>query len=151
MTIRVLIISLSMNVMMALAGVSLGGSDILTNFISTGNDNNPVDPVGNGYTTTEQFSLAQGSSLPTDLQNGAIGGGNAVGTGVTSTTGTAGYSFVDPIKMTFNGLMLLMVSLFIPVYWGVTLHLPLWLTYILLIQTIVGISAMILTFRGVSA
>lgn len=141
--IKALVICLSINICLTLSSISIQGADGLSLFIDITNDT---------VTPTQQFNLLGNESvLPTNLQNGAIGGDNTIGTGITSTTGTLGYSFVDPIKMTFGFLILIMTCLFFPVYWGFALGLPIWFTFLLLVETIIGITALVMTIRGVPA
>ena len=87
-----------------------------------------------------QFSLLNTSSIPTD-PNSAVGSQTNVDQG----------SFIDTLRLVFGFLLLMLLTLFLPVYWGVALSLPIWLTWILGIETIVGIVSWILVIRGVGS
>ena len=124
---KALILALCMNICLTLMGISLGGADVLGQFVSVNNDT--VSP-------TQQFSFVNGSAIPTD-PNQAIG-----------STVLSGDTFIDTLKLTFNMLLMVMVGLFLPVYWGFALGLPLWLTLLLVVQTIFGVVSMIMVIRG---
>lgn len=127
-----------MNVCMTIFGISVGGADVITQFAST-SPNGTVTP-------TSQFNLLGNTSLPTSIETGGVGSSQSA-----FSTGTLGLSFVDPLKLTFKTLLLVLVSLFLPVYWGFALALPLWFTLLLLIETIIGVVAAVLAIRGIPA
>lgn len=128
--IKLLVIAISMNICLTIVGISVGEFDMLNQFVNIEGDT--VQP-------TEQFSLQNGSSIPLDTGSS---------TGLTSSA--EGFSFVDALKLTFNFILLVLVGLFFPVYWGFALALPLWFTLILTLQTIVSVTSVTMVIRGVS-
>ena len=130
--IKALIIALAMNICLTIVGISLGGNDALSQFISINGDT--VSPTG-------QFNLGgNDSAIPTTIQ-----------TSVGISSSSSGLSFVDTVVLTFRFIALVLIGVFLPVYWGFALSLPLWLTLLLTLQTIFGITAVILAIRGVSS
>jgi hypothetical protein len=132
--IKILVVILFMNFCLTLAGISLGGRgefDVLGKFVSVHNDT---------VTPTQQFSLTNGSALPTD-PNSAIGSQTNVDNG----------SFIDTLRLVFNFLLLLLIAIFLPIYWGFALALPVWLTLFLAIMTIIETIAWICVVRGVGS
>lgn len=127
--IKILIITLCMNIALALTGISLGGSDVLQKFVSVNNET---------ITPSSSFSLASNdSSIPTTMSSGSI------------TSGSLGY-FLDSLALVFKFLLLILVTLFLPIYWAFALSLPLWVAFLLLVETIVGVVSVIMVIRGVS-
>lgn len=140
--IKALIICLSINLSLTLFGFSVAGADAFSIFYNRNGDT---------LTPTSQFSLTnENTSLPLNLNGGSTGGA-AVGTGVTSTTGNLAYNFIDPLKMSFSGLILIITSIFFPVMWGFILNLPGWLTLLLGLETILGIAGAVFLIRGVQS
>lgn len=137
--LKSLIICICINIMMTLSSIFVGGSDVITQFVSINNNNGVVTP-------TSQFNLLGNNSLPTDVSSGVVGG-----VGVNTQATGSQFTFIDPIKLTFKFLLLILISLFLPVYWGFALALPLWFTLLLLVETIIGVTAIILAIRGVPA
>lgn len=130
--IKVLVITLCMNVVFVLTSISLGNSDALTNFFSFSD--------GNLKSSTD-FSLNNNNTkLPINLESGSS---------ATVIPSQSGFSFVDTIRLVFNFLILLLGTLFFPIIWGVVLGFPLWLNLLLGIQTIIGVVSLILIIRGV--
>jgi hypothetical protein len=130
MVIKMLILGLCMNICLTLFGLSVAGP--LDQFMNIQNDT---------VTPNDQFSLtSNGTAIPTD-PNSAVG----------SVTNIDNGSFIDTVRLTFSVILLILVGLFIPVYWGFALALPLWLTMLLAVQTIIGIVAVILVIRGVGS
>lgn len=134
--LKLLIICMCMNVVMSIVGVNVGSADIIAQYAS-------ISPNGT-ITPSNQFSLFGNSSLPTSVESGGVGSSFS-----SASTGTLSFNFIDPLKLTFKTLLIVLVSLFLPIYWGFALALPLWFTMILLIQTITGVIAIVLALRGV--
>jgi hypothetical protein len=130
--IKILILGLCMNICLTLFGISVGSYDIMSGFMNFD---------GNTITPKDQFSLtSNNTAIPTD-PNAAVG----------SITNIDNGSFIDTVRLTFSILLLILVGLFFPVYWGFALSLPFWLTMILAVQTIIGVIAVILVLRGVGS
>lgn len=129
LAIKLLIISISINIFLTLAGISVGDYDMLNKFIE-------ID--GDSISPTDSFSLTSNNSVIPTSTSGATG----------LTPVDEGYSFVDTIKLVFGFMMLLLVALFFPVYWAFALALPLWLSMILFLLTLVGITSIIFVIRG---
>jgi F0F1-type ATP synthase assembly protein I len=126
--LKVLLITICMNLCLTFAGISLGNYSTLNQFVS----------VENGtMTPSEKFNLlSNDTAIP-------ISADDAV-----TDVSTSDNTFIDTIRLTFSFLGMVMVGLFFPIYWGFILGMPLWLCLLLLIQTIVGITAIVLVFRG---
>lgn len=130
--LKMLIISLSMNMFLAIAGFSLGGFDIFGQYVSY-NNTTGITGVTSSYSITSNQT-----NLPLTLATGSIG------------TGVQGFSFIDGLKMSFNFIIMMIVSLFMPVYWLLVFPFPMWLGMIIVMMQIIGIAALILTaVRGV--
>ena len=128
--IKILIIVLCMNICLTLMGLSLSNYSPLAGFI---------DIDGSTVTPTDKFSLDDGNSvLPTTINQGQ---------GVSPTTSTG---FIDSLVLIWSFIQLVFVSIFLPVYWGFVLGLPIWVTLLLVVQTIVGVVALVLVIKGVS-
>jgi len=131
--IKALMIALSMNICLTIVGLTLGGNDIISQFVTINNEQ---------ITPTSQFNLGGNeSTIPTSMAGSS-------GSFVASSTGL---SFIDTVKLTFKFLVLILVGVFLPIFWGFVLGLPLWMSLLLLLQTIFGVVAVILAIRGVSA
>ena len=124
---RMFVITMCMNIMLTLAGISLGGNDALTQFLSIDNTTQKVTP-------SAQFSF--NGSIPTTAQQGFAPTGSSM-------------SFIDGLRMTFNFILMLMISLFFPIYWGFALGFPIWMQLILFVQTGVSILSLIFAIRGI--
>lgn len=123
-TIKTLIFCFCVNFFMAIAGISLGGADVINNFVT--------QQDGRLY-------VAQGlnDSVPTELSQGGI-----------STSGNNDFTFIDAIKMTFNFCKFLLLSAFAPIYWGYILGFPMFLQLLLIPIQIMSIVGIIFLIRG---
>ena len=131
--IKALMIALSMNICLTIVGLTLGGNDIISQFVTINNEQ---------ITQTSQFNLGGNeSAIPT----------STAGSTGSITASSSGFSFIDTVRLTFKFLVLILVGVFLPVFWGFALGLPLWMSLLLLLQTIFGVVAVILAIRGVSA
>jgi hypothetical protein len=124
---RTFVITICMNIMITLAGLSLGGNDALNQFLSINNSTAQVNP-------SSQFSF--GGNIPTQTQQGY------------AVTGSS-FSFIDGLRMTFNFILMLMVSMFFPIYWGFALGMPVWMQLLLFVESGVSIIALIMAIRGI--
>ncbi len=128
-TLRLLTITLCMNIMLTLGllagvpGTSLGSYDVLNKFITIGNES--VSPSSN-----------YGGSVPTSAQSGSLGV-------------TSGLSFIDGLAMAVNFILLVVVSIFLPIYWAFALALPIWFGMLLFVEQILSVAAWILVIRGI--
>lgn len=128
--IKILVITLCMNIVLTIVGISLGGSDVLTKFIGINNET---------ITPSSSFSLTDNaSSIPTTMSTESVA------------SGSLGY-FLDSLAIVFKFLLLILISLFLPIYWAYALSLPLWIALLLLVESIVGVVAVILAMRGVGS
>lgn len=122
--LKVFIICICINICISIFGLSLGGDDIVSKFISTSSGNVVI---------TQNYN----SSIPTTIEGGSIG------------TGTTGFSFIDGLKMVFNFLLLILVSIFAPLYWGYTLGFPVFIQLLLFIPQIISVIGLMMLIRGV--
>jgi hypothetical protein len=124
---RMFVITMCMNIMFTLAALSLGGNDALAQFLMIDNSTGQVNP-------TTAFSFA--GNIPTETQQGYA-------------PVTTSLSFIDGLRMTFNFILMLMVSLFFPMYWGFALGMPIFMQLLLFIMTGVSILSLIFAIRGI--
>ena len=131
---KMVIITLCMNIMIAMfgsmSGVGLGNTDVLSSFVSY--DNSKLYDTGYGLNPSAGYN----SSLPTTLTSGTMG------------TGTAGFSFIDALKMVFDFLKLMLVTMFMPMYWGFALGMPMYMQLLLFILQVTTIISVVLAIRG---
>lgn len=123
-TVKTLIFCYCVNFMMAIAGISLGGADVISNFVTQQDD---------------RLYVADGlnDSIPTELTQGGI-----------STTGNSDFTFIDSIKMIWNFVKFLFLSAFAPIYWGYVLGFPMFLQLLLVPIQIMSIIGIIFLIRG---
>ena len=124
---RSLLFVICVNVMVTIAGLSLGGDDVVSKYINVGASN-------------ESITITSGlnDSIPTTLESGSLG------------TGSAGFSFIDGLKMIFSFMVLILIAIFAPVYWGALLGFPSWLQLLLFIPTFLSILGTMYVIRGSS-
>lgn len=126
--IKTLLFCYCINFFLAVAGVSLGGSDLINRFVTT-------DNVNNKLTLNSQFN----SSIPTQLEQG----------GITTTATDVSFSIIDAIKMVWNFSKFLFLAALCPMYWGYILGFPIFLQLLLFPVQIITIVGIIYLIRGV--
>jgi hypothetical protein len=109
--------------MLGLFGFGLGSGDIVSTYISESNGNIQIK---------QQYN----SSVPTSLESGSIG------------TGTSQFSFIDGVKMIFSFLLLILSTLFMPLYWGYVLGLPYYIQVMLFVVQIITVFGTVYLIRG---
>jgi hypothetical protein len=133
--LKMVIITLCMNIMIAMfasmSGVGLGDRDVLQGFLDY--DSSKIYETGYGITPTGEYN----ASIPTTLTTGSMG------------SGTSGFSFIDALKMVFEFMKLMIVTMFIPMYWGFALGMPMYMQLIIFVLQVTTIISLILAIRGI--
>jgi len=127
LTARMFVITICINLMLSLAGMALGGNDVVNKFLLINEDTGQVTPT-DGYS----------GAIPVVAEEGF------------APTGSVSFSFIDGLRMALNFFFLMIVSLFLPVYWGFHLGMPWFMTIILFIFSGLSMLSLIALIRGVS-
>jgi len=127
LTARMFVITICINLMLTMVGLSLGGNDVMNKFLM-------IDTGTNELTPTGEFT----GTIPTQAEEGFAPGGQT-------------FSFIDGLRMALNFFFMLIVSLFLPVYWAFHLAMPWYMGVLLFLESAVTMIALVGLIRGVGS